>query len=130
MKDGKGLKAGQETSSDEHGGLNQDSDDDGIDAYGGPPSNGASNASSRPPSALDEPASSVLARPDMSPRSPTRLLQAEMNIIHQAVDGQVPERDDQILAGNNEQTTLLHNEEEGFALAPVDTTAVKGKFSP
>lgn len=28
----------------------------------------------------------------------------------------------------NEQTTLLNNEEESFALAPVDASALKGKI--
>ena len=33
------------------------------------------------------------------------------------------------MAGNNghEQTTLLHNEEESFALAPVEASALKGE---
>ena len=31
-----------------------------------------------------------------------------------------------LILQNNEQTTLLHNEEESFALAPVDASAIRG----
>lgn len=31
-------------------------------------------------------------------------------------------------AAPNDQTTLLQNEEESFALAPVDASALKGKY--
>ena len=31
-----------------------------------------------------------------------------------------------LIVQNNEQTTLLHNEEESFALAPVDASAIRG----
>jgi len=104
----------------------QDSDDDGISAYGGPPSVGASSNSSRPTSALDGQVSSAFPRPALSPRSPGRL-RGDKSALNQDVDNDIQDRDDGIPDGGAvDQTTLLHNDEEGFALAPVDTTAVKG----
>lgn len=48
-----------------------------------------------------------------------------MNALNQSNENN-PDGDDQAAGVNTDQTTLLHNEEEGFALAPVDTTTVKG----
>ncbi|KZS22071.1 putative Protein RAD21 [Daphnia magna] len=105
-------------------GPNQDSDDDGIDAYGGPPSVGGSSSSSRPVSPFGGPVSTSMSHPPVSPRSPTRA-SGEINNLDQGT-ASIPEGDDQVPGANADQTTLLQNEEEGFALAPVDTTTVKG----
>jgi len=115
--------------------LDADSDDDGIDAYGGPPSvGGASSNSSRPTSAIGG-ALHPLSHPALSPRSPAPLRGGEdlMDIANNKdLDDDVRgELDDPVPASNvdqfnPDQTTLLPNEEEGFALAPVDTTTVKG----
>lgn len=99
----------------------QDSDDDGIDAFGGPPSVDGSSSSSRPASPFDVPTSTSLGLP-MSSRSPPRDETDALNITN----GMNPDIDDHLPGVNNDQTTLLQNEEEGFALAPVDTTTVKG----
>lgn len=107
--------------------MHPDSDDDGIDAFGGPPSVGASSNSSRPTSAMDNPLSSGLTRPAaMSPKSPGRILRGDANSSNQGMLDHIPERDEQGPGGIADQTTLLHNDEEGFALAPIDTSAVKG----
>ena len=107
--------------------MHPDSDDDGIDAFGGPPSVGASSHSSRPTSAMDDQLPSGLVRPAMSPRSPGRGLRGDMmNPLNQGIDDNLPERGEQVAGGMTDQTTLLHNDEEGFALAPIDTSAVKG----
>lgn len=102
----------------------QDSDDDGLDAYGGPPSVGASSNSSRPTSALGGPISSALNHNALPPKSPARLRE-NMNANNQGIDN-IPDIDDPLPGGIVDQTTLLPNDEEGFALAPVDTTTVKG----
>ena len=104
----------------------QDSDDDGLDAYGGPPSVGASSNSSRPTSAIGGPISSM-HHAALPPRSPPRL-RDHMNAADQGIIDNIPEADDQV-PSIVDQTTLLHNDEEGFALAPVDTTTVKGLFT-
>lgn len=116
------------------GGLNLDeSDDDDIGAYGGPPSvGGASSNSSRPTSAIGS--LHPLSHPAMSPRSPAPLRQDMMDMANKDLDDDpAREMDGPIPASNvdhfnSDQTTLLPNEEEGFALAPVDTTTVKGQF--
>ena len=98
--------------------------DDGLDAYGGPPSVGASSTSSRPSSAIGGPISSMHHNA-LPPRSPARL-RDHMNAGNQGIIDNIPDADDQVPGGIIDQTTLLHNDEEGFALAPVDTTTVKG----
>ena len=109
-------------------GTHIDSDDDGIDAYGGPPSVGGSSSSSRPVSPFGGPTSTSMSHPPLSPRSPARVSD-EINTLNQG-SANIPDEDDQIPGTNVDQTTLLHNEEEGFALAPVDTTTVKGMLPP
>lgn len=108
----------------EDDGQHPDSDDDGIDAFGGPPSVGGSSSSSRPASAFGVPLSASMSHPPLSPRSPARN-RDEMNTLSQGGIN-IPDGDEQVPGANADQTTLLHNEEEGFALAPVDTTTVKG----
>ena len=118
------------------GGLNLDeSDDDDNGAYGGPPSvGGASSNSSRPTSPMES--LHTLNHPALSPRSPAPLRQDMMDMANKDLDDDpARELDDAIPASNvdhfnPDQTTLLPNEEEGFALAPVDTTTVKGQFPP
>lgn len=46
--------------------------------------------------------------------------------VNEEADNAVPGDIDEHLG---EQTTLLNNEEESFALAPVDASALKGKLS-
>jgi len=103
----------------------QDSDDDGLDAYGGPPSVGASSNSSRPASAIGGPISSMHSA--LPQKSPGRL-RDHTDAINQGGIDNIPDADDQIPGGIIDHTTLLHNDEEGFALAPVDTTTVKGFY--
>lgn len=62
--------------------------------------------------------------PPPSPRSPAGVSDEVNNLDQGCVN--IPDGDDQVPGTNVDQTTLLHNEEEGFALAPVDTTTVKG----
>ncbi|KAF2894481.1 hypothetical protein ILUMI_11681 [Ignelater luminosus] len=89
----------------------QDSDDD-MDHFGGPPSvGGQSSASSRPPSVIGQVAPE--ATPAQLPPPP----------VEQPVD--VPEERHR-MSPPLEQTTLLQNEEESFALAPVDASALRG----
>lgn len=109
---------------DNFNGAHIDSDDDGIDAYGGPPSVGGSSSSSRPVSPFGGPTSAGMNHPPASPRSPARVSDEVNNLDQGSVN--IPDGDDQLPGANVDQTTLLHNEEEGFALAPVDTTTVKG----
>ncbi|EFX68066.1 putative RAD21 [Daphnia pulex] len=109
---------------DNFNGTHIDSDDDGIDAYGGPPSVGGSSSSSRPVSPFGGPTSAGMNHPPASPRSPARVSDEVNNLDQGSVN--IPDGDDQLPGANVDQTTLLHNEEEGFALAPVDTTTVKG----
>ena len=109
-------------------GDKDDSDDDGIDDFAGPPSVGGGSSNSSRPSSPSRPISSAgLGLPPLSPRSPARhhddVLSAGLN---KDADELAHEADDPLPGNNVDQTTLLPNEEEGFALAPVDTTTVKG----
>lgn len=62
--------------------------------------------------------------PQMSPRSPLHTRDEE-GILNSG-NVSIPHGEHHAQGNNADQTTLLQNEEEGFALAPVDTTAVKG----
>ena len=118
------MKVGSKNDGDDFDNRMQDSDDDGMDAFGGPPSVGASSSSSRPASAFGRPLSG--AHPALSPRSPAAsalVRHDDMNEINQENNLNV---DDPAAGIHADQTTLLNNDEEGFALAPVDTTTVKG----
>ncbi|KAK7084536.1 Double-strand-break repair protein rad21 [Halocaridina rubra] len=90
-----------------------DSDDDAgdLDRFGGPPSVG-------PPTSDD----------GSRPSSPKPEIQDPMEAIDAppAENAEAPPQDanDEALGGH-EQTTLLQNEEESFALAPVDASAIK-----
>lgn len=110
------MSLGTDTAAPQDDVKTEDSDDDGadMDRFGGPPSVSppSSENGSRPGSPA--PASSAT---DMPPPA--------------APDGDVPgttgdpaEEHDASVAGQD-QTTLLHNEEESFALAPVDASAIR-----
>ncbi|KAF5286657.1 hypothetical protein FQR65_LT12488 [Abscondita terminalis] len=87
-------------------------DDDDMDHFGGPPSvGGHSSASSRPPSALGQPP------PETSLHAPPSVPEQHLDMIEE------PPRTSPPL----EQTTLLQNEEESFALAPVDASVLRGQ---
>lgn len=95
-----------------------DSDDD-MDHFGGPPSVGgaSSDNDSRPASVLDGNLMSDIVAPtvDTAPIEP---------ILHEPpIADQPPE---EVQDAPQDQTTLLQNEEESFALAPVDASALKG----
>lgn len=90
-----------------------DSDDDigDLDRFGGPPSVGPlSSADGSRPSSPKPEAQDPIDQLDTVPESNPEA-------------APVP-KDDETLAGH-EQTTLLQNEEESFALAPVDASAIK-----
>lgn len=98
--------------------IHDDSDEDMGDHFGGPPSpmGGMSSDGSRPatPAVIGEEAegrASVASR-RFTPAPPT-LEESPVDAIEEAQPQQ-------------EQTTLLHDEEESFALAPVDASALKG----
>lgn len=98
-----------------------DSDNDMGD-FGGPPSplgGGMSSDGSRPSSPVgaegathDERAASVMSKRFATP-APSVADDHGANIAEEAAPLQ-------------DQTTLLHDEEESFALAPIDATALKG----
>lgn len=88
-----------------------DSDDDGLDRFAGPPSVGppSSEEGSRPSTPKPENPDPVEADEVPPPEGVEAAPQSQAN---------------ETLAGH-EQTTLLQNEEESFALAPVDASAIK-----
>ncbi|XP_049780758.1 double-strand-break repair protein rad21 homolog [Schistocerca cancellata] len=98
----------------------QDSDDDMGDHFGGPPSVGGRSSiggESRPATPVpgqvpERPAS---AEPMMQPPPVPEPSVFQQEAGLEDVAGQ-----------QQDQTTLLHNEEESFALAPVDASALKG----
>ncbi|XP_063909003.1 double-strand-break repair protein rad21 homolog isoform X2 [Zophobas morio] len=88
-----------------------DSDDDDMDHFGGPPSvGGPSSDDSRPASAIGGP-------PTMPSPAQTAPLQHQEQLV---------EPPEEAVSTPLEQTTLVQNEEESFALAPVDASALKG----
>lgn len=85
-------------------------DDDDMDHFGGPPSvGGASSDDSRPPSVAGPPQT----EPSPAQATPHHILEPQ---VEQPEETSAP----------LEQTTLVQNEEESFALAPVDASALKG----
>ncbi|XP_021712676.1 double-strand-break repair protein rad21 homolog isoform X2 [Aedes aegypti] len=131
----------------QHGAAEEDSDDDDDDHFdvGGAPSPVPSTDNSRPPSPimtqqlledLQQPGTSQ----DGIPKAPVSQ-ELPVEPVPSAVVPEQPHEepemrpegeDEQMVAEvgaeepNVEQTTLLHNEEESFALAPVDASALKG----
>ncbi|XP_034244818.1 double-strand-break repair protein rad21 homolog [Thrips palmi] len=113
-------------------GRDLDSDDDMGDHYDAPPSVGrdSSNGDSRPGTGLGnlDPDNQLLM-PDALTAPDGAFLNLESSIHHPMVDNTIslhlPE-DHMAESGMPEQTTLLQNEEESFALAPVDASALKG----
>lgn len=71
-----------------------------------------SSDDSRPASSLEQPA------PAEVPQEPQQSVQPEI----------AAEPEEPLVEAPLEQTTLLQNEEESFALAPVDASVLKGIF--
>ncbi|XP_072394085.1 uncharacterized protein vtd isoform X1 [Diabrotica undecimpunctata] len=89
--------------------------DDEMDNFGGPPSvGGTSSGGSRPPTPIDLPV------PPPAP-TPTPSIHPEPTIE------ELPPEEEPAPAATD-QTTLLQNEEESFALAPVDASQLKDEF--
>lgn len=90
-------------------------DDDDMDHFGGPPSVGGhshySSASSRPPSALGT--APIESGPSELPPS---VPEPSLEMVEEPP----------AVSPTLEQTTLLQNEEESFALAPVDASVLRG----
>lgn len=109
------------------GGASPHDSDDDMD-FGGAPSPMGGNSSdndSRPPSALDGPViPEVAAAIDAEVPGLTSVVEppAETNLDLPSEEA----TQNGVDAGANDQTTLLNNEEESFALAPVDASALKG----
>lgn len=103
------LDAAQRQDKDER--AADDSDDDGgdLDRFGGPPS-------VEPPSSEG---GSPCPSPQPEPR-PDGLAEGQTEASEQVGDAQEAAANE-----TQEQTILLHNDEENFALAPVDSTAIK-----
>jgi len=108
--------------------------DDGGDQYGGLGSPGpGSSGGSRPTTPLDNPLVAPL-EPGSSPgrpASPAQSVQSARSAVSLARSSRSDALGGDVRAGQEEGnvkevTTLIHNEEESFALAPVETTAVKG----
>ncbi|KAK9739426.1 Conserved region of Rad21 / Rec8 like protein [Popillia japonica] len=84
--------------------------DDEMDNFGGPPSVGQSSDESRPPSALGPSHVETTSRPPTAQPSEPQIETVEELRPSTPLD----------------QTTLLQNEEESFALAPIDASALRG----
>ncbi|XP_029713553.2 double-strand-break repair protein rad21 homolog isoform X2 [Aedes albopictus] len=132
----------------QNGAAEEETDDDDDDHFdvGGAPSPAPSSDNSRPPSPimtqqlledLQQPGTSQ----DGMPKAATVSQEMPDEVPASAVVPEPPqeephvrpEAEDEPMGGeggadeaNVEQTTLLHNEEESFALAPVDASALKG----
>ncbi|XP_071450868.1 double-strand-break repair protein rad21 homolog [Hetaerina americana] len=128
-----------------------DEDDMGGDQFGGPPSvGGASDGDSRPGTPVSQVVDAGKTPPSSTPmhEDPTQLgvdgdeittvsdplvpsSQQPMEPVDMGPDGLAEELKGEeqnavAAALPMDQTTLLHNEEETFALAPVDASALKG----
>ncbi|XP_053682555.1 double-strand-break repair protein rad21 homolog A isoform X2 [Sabethes cyaneus] len=134
------AQAGQERDS-------EDDDDDHFDV-GGAPSPAASSDGSRPPSPImTQQLLDDLQKPSTSQAGVTKVpvyhdggatetpaIPAEDPHPEDAADRRLDTEDERVTGDgaadedveHPEQTTLLHNEEESFALAPVDASALKG----
>ncbi|XP_050293087.1 double-strand-break repair protein rad21 homolog isoform X2 [Anthonomus grandis grandis] len=104
-----------------------DDDDFGGDNFGGPPSVGDSSGGSRPPTPLEDhpltsepPSTRVPPSPSIPPPSPVPSMRSAQP-TPAPIETAPPEE-----PAATDQTTLLQNEEESFALPPVDTTILKG----
>uniref|UniRef100_A0AAG5CRG7 Rad21/Rec8-like protein N-terminal domain-containing protein n=1 Tax=Anopheles atroparvus TaxID=41427 RepID=A0AAG5CRG7_ANOAO len=98
-----------------------DDDDDHFD-MGGAPSPAPSTDNSRPPSPIINNGLLLEGEPQPGTSKDTatgiQLPESGRPLLHEGEDG--------VDDGLPDQTTLLNNEEESFALAPVDATALKG----
>lgn len=129
----------------QHAGTEEDSDDDDHFDVGGAPSPAPSSDNSRPPSPimtqqlledLQQPGTSqdgvpkVPLVPEIDPvEAPSAMVPEPMQDqpeLRQEADDEQMHREVGTEEVEGEQTTLLHNEEESFALAPVDASALKG----
>ncbi|XP_062535783.1 double-strand-break repair protein rad21 homolog isoform X2 [Armigeres subalbatus] len=129
----------------QHAGTEEDSDDDDHFDVGGAPSPAPSSDNSRPPSPimtqqlledLQQPGTSqdgvpkVPLVPEIDPvEAPSAMVPEPMQDqpeLRQEADDEQMHREVGAEEVEGEQTTLLHNEEESFALAPVDASALKG----
>uniref|UniRef100_A0A182K5Z1 Rad21/Rec8-like protein N-terminal domain-containing protein n=1 Tax=Anopheles christyi TaxID=43041 RepID=A0A182K5Z1_9DIPT len=108
-----------------------DSDDDDDDHFdmGGAPSPAPSTDNSRPASPL---INNALVDGEPQPGTSKDTMGSEGHQLHPETGLPIThngEEGDEGMGGNDglpDQTTLLNNEEESFALAPVDATALKG----
>jgi len=99
----------------------------GGDDFGGAPSPMHSDDESRPPTPLEQTAIDVPApqldetpvAPSPAPTSPTPSVQSTVTAVSTVETVVQPPQHD--------TTTLLHNEEESFALAPVEASVLKGE---
>lgn len=126
-----------------HAGTEEDSDDDDHFDVGGAPSPAPSTDNSRPPSPimtqqlLDDLQQAGTSQdgialapvvPEIPAEAPSAMvtepIQEQLEMHHEAEE-QV-HREVDVEEAEGEQTTLLQNEEESFALAPVDASALKG----
>ncbi|XP_039301291.1 double-strand-break repair protein rad21 homolog A [Nilaparvata lugens] len=111
-----------------------DSDDDDDDHFGGPPSigghssDGMSRAASPVPD-IDMPGDKSVGAADLEAapmvggqQGPVLGAEGGAEAAYEEPIDEEPKED----APHPDQTTLLHNEEESFALAPVDASAFKG----
>lgn len=97
--------------------MDNDSDDDRMDAFDAPPSPGASSDSSRPGSPFG--ANSGGPRSLLSPKSPLRKHDGPKEIADALVS-------DKNRVEPSDTASVAATEDDGFALAPLDVTAVKG----
>lgn len=111
-----------------------DSDDEGdMDNFGGPPSVGgmSSTGASRPPTPLDDHSQPASTRPPtpshaIAPQSPAPSLRSMRSAQPTPAPPEIPQAEE--APTPVDQTTLLQNEEESFALPPVDASALKDMY--
>uniref|UniRef100_A0AAR5QHI6 Rad21/Rec8-like protein N-terminal domain-containing protein n=2 Tax=Curculionoidea TaxID=71529 RepID=A0AAR5QHI6_DENPD len=114
--------------------LDSDDDDGDMDNFGGPPSVGgmSSVGGSRPPTPLDDHSQHPSTRPQspshqsVPPQSPAHSMRSMRSLQPTPAPPDLPQVEEPPPA--IDQTTLLQNEEESFALPPVDTTALKDMY--
>ncbi|KAF7268643.1 hypothetical protein GWI33_018261 [Rhynchophorus ferrugineus] len=111
-----------------------DSDDDGdMDNFGGPPSvGGMSSGGSRPPTPLDDHSQHASTRPQtpshqsIPPQSPAPSMRSMRSAQPTPAPPEIPQTEE--APTPVDQTTLLQNEEESFALPPVDASVLKDTY--
>lgn len=125
------LDVNKQATAADTGDDHHDSDDD-MDHFGGggsPMGGHSSDNDSRPPSALDGPA---------MPEPSTSANDLDIGVDLPSTQLDLPQESNEHIANEEanqsntdvpDQTTLLNNEEESFALAPVDASALKGNLN-